>query len=68
MKIESCVKKLAFGGGGVLSVIRPIEEIRAEVEGICGGKPQKPRLTDKPVAVIKWVDGTLLDTAWQVVG
>jgi len=46
--------------------IRPIEEIKQEVERICGGKPQKPRLTDRPVAVIKWVDGTVLDTAWQV--
>ena len=46
--------------------IRPIEEIQQEVERICGGKPQKPRLTDRPVAVIKWVDGTVLDTAWQV--
>jgi citrate lyase subunit alpha/citrate CoA-transferase len=46
--------------------IRPIEEIRAEVEQICGGRPQKPRLTDTPVAVVKWVDGTVLDTAWQV--
>jgi hypothetical protein len=31
-----------------------------------GGKPQKPRLTEKPVAVVKWVDGTVLDTVWQV--
>jgi len=46
--------------------IRPIEEIQAEVERLCGGKPSKPRLTDKPVAVIKWVDGTLIDTVWQV--
>ena len=46
--------------------IRPIEEIQSEVERICGGKPQKPRLTERPVAVIKWVDGTVLDTAWQV--
>ena len=34
----------------------------------CGGKPQKPRLTEKPVAVVKWVDGTVLDTVWQVGG
>ena len=45
--------------------IRPLEEIRAEVERICGGKPQKPRLGD-PVAVVKWVDGTLIDTVYQV--
>ena len=46
--------------------IRPIEEIKAEVEEICGGKPARPRLTDTPVAAIKWVDGTLLDTVWQI--
>ncbi len=48
--------------------IRPIQEIRDEVERICGGKPQGPRRTDKPVAVVKWVDGTVLDTVWQVKG
>jgi citrate lyase subunit alpha/citrate CoA-transferase len=46
--------------------LRPIEEIQAEVERICGGKPERPRLLDRPVAVVKWVDGTLLDTVWQV--
>jgi citrate lyase subunit alpha/citrate CoA-transferase len=47
--------------------IRPIEEIQREVHGICGGKPEKAKVTDRPVAVVKWVDGTLLDTVWQVV-
>lgn len=46
--------------------VRPIEEIKAEVEAMCGGKPEKPRLTDQPVAVVKWVDGTVLDTVWRV--
>jgi len=46
--------------------IRPIEEIKDEIEGICGGKPQTPRIGERPVAVIKWVDGTLLDTVRQV--
>ncbi|HVP54496.1 MAG TPA: citrate lyase subunit alpha [Candidatus Eisenbacteria bacterium] len=46
--------------------LRPIEEIKAEVEKICGGKPTKPKLGDRPVAVVKWVDGTVLDTVWQV--
>jgi citrate lyase subunit alpha/citrate CoA-transferase len=46
--------------------IRPIGEIKAEVEGIVGGPPQQPRLKDRPVAVIKWVDGTVLDTVWEV--
>jgi citrate lyase subunit alpha/citrate CoA-transferase len=47
--------------------IRPLQEIKDEVERICGGKPQRPRRGDRPVAVVKWVDGTLLDTVWQIV-
>jgi citrate lyase subunit alpha/citrate CoA-transferase len=46
--------------------IRPIEEIQQEVLRICGGPPQEPRLTDSPVAVVKWVDGTVLDTVWKL--
>ena len=46
--------------------LRPIEAIKAEVEGICGGKLVKPELGDRPRAVVKWVDGTMLDTVWQV--
>src|SRR6516162_7101187 len=46
--------------------IRPIRDIKAEVEQICGGKPNRPKLSDKPVAIVKWVDGTVLDTVWQV--
>ena len=46
--------------------IRPIEEIKAEVERITGGPPQPARLIDRPVAVIKSVDGTVIDTVWQV--
>jgi citrate lyase subunit alpha/citrate CoA-transferase len=48
--------------------IRPIEELRDEVQRIMGGAPAEARLTDRPVAVIKWVDGTVLDTVWQVEG
>ncbi len=46
--------------------IRPIEEIAAEVVRLCGGKPMRPRLTGQPVAIVKWVDGTVLDTVWQL--
>jgi citrate lyase subunit alpha/citrate CoA-transferase len=46
--------------------IRPSREIQKEVFDICGGAPQKPKLTDRPVAIVKWVDGTVLDTVWQV--
>jgi citrate lyase subunit alpha/citrate CoA-transferase len=45
--------------------IRRLEEIKAEVERLCG-KPARPGLTDKVVAVVKWVDGTLLDSVRQI--
>ncbi|MFO7650145.1 MAG: citrate lyase subunit alpha [bacterium] len=45
--------------------IRPIADIKAEVERLCG-VPEPPRLLDKAVAVCKWVDGTVLDSVWQV--
>jgi citrate lyase subunit alpha/citrate CoA-transferase len=45
--------------------IRPIEEIKAEVEEICGGKPAPPKLGEKIIAAIKWVDGTVIDCVRQ---
>jgi citrate lyase subunit alpha/citrate CoA-transferase len=48
--------------------VKKIEELKEEVEKICGGKPSKPQLTDEPVAVVKWVDGTVLDTIWKQQG
>lgn len=46
--------------------IRPLQDIKNEVERICGGRPQRLKRGDRPVAVVKWVDGTVLDTVWQV--
>jgi citrate lyase subunit alpha/citrate CoA-transferase len=46
--------------------IRPLLEIKNEVERICGGKPQRASRSDRPVAIVRWVDGTVLDTVWQV--
>nr|MEE4268163.1 citrate lyase subunit alpha [Candidatus Krumholzibacteria bacterium] len=46
--------------------IRPIEEIKAEVEEICGGAAEKPEFGEKVVAAIKWVDGTVIDCVRQV--
>jgi len=49
--------------------IRKIEEIRDEVYQIVGGPPQKPVLDrDKVVAIVNWVDGTVLDSVFKVVG
>jgi len=50
---------------GSILPIRPLEEIKREVERICGGKPQSRHHDERPVAIVKWVDGTVLDTVWQ---
>jgi citrate lyase subunit alpha/citrate CoA-transferase len=44
--------------------VRPLQDIKADVEKICG-KPVRPKLGERPCAVVKWVDGTVLDTVWQ---
>lgn len=47
--------------------VKSIMELKTEVDSICG-IPRKPKLNRKKVvAVIKWVDGTLLDSVFQVV-
>ncbi|HDP95333.1 MAG TPA: citrate lyase subunit alpha, partial [Candidatus Aminicenantes bacterium] len=46
--------------------LRTIQELKEEAERVCGGPPAKPKLLDKTIAVIKWVDGTLIDAVKQV--
>ncbi len=47
--------------------IKKIEEIKEEVDNICGGSPAKPKLNkEKVVAIVKWVDGTVLDSVFQI--
>lgn len=47
--------------------LRPIEEIKEEVERICGGPPSPPRLDkEHVVAAIQWVDGTIIDVVYKV--
>ena len=43
-----------------------IKELQKKVEELCGGPPDAPRLGEKVVAVVKWVDGTVLDSIYQV--
>ncbi|MBU1098190.1 MAG: citrate lyase subunit alpha [Bacteroidetes bacterium] len=47
--------------------IKTIKQIFDEVNEICGGVPSKPKVNmDKVVAVIKWVDGTVIDSVFQI--
>ena len=43
-----------------------IHELKAEAEKICG-VPEKPKLGDEIIAVIKWVDGTIIDSVRRVI-
>ena len=45
-----------------------IEDLKAEVDAICG-VPEKAPVSDKDedtVAIIKWVDGTVIDSVRKV--
>lgn len=47
--------------------LRELKDIQREVLSLCGGVPTPPRVDlRKPVAVVKWVDGSLLDTVYKV--
>jgi len=45
--------------------LKTIEELKSEAELICG-VPEKPELEDEIIAVIKWVDGTVIDSVHKV--
>jgi len=45
--------------------IKTIQQLKKEAEDICG-IPDKAKYTDEPVAVVKWVDGTVIDTVWKL--
>ncbi|MFQ6674754.1 MAG: citrate lyase subunit alpha [Fidelibacterota bacterium] len=48
--------------------IRDIGDIKKEVDDLCGGPPEKPDVTDEIIGVVKWVDGTVLDSIYRVRG
>ncbi len=45
--------------------IKTIQELKDEAEKICG-KPEKIEFSDEIVALIKWVDGTVIDAVRKV--
>ena len=45
--------------------LRKIEDLKQEAEQICG-KPESARFKNRVVAIVKWVDGTVLDVVRQV--
>jgi citrate lyase subunit alpha/citrate CoA-transferase len=45
--------------------LKTIQELKEEADAICG-IADKPKLSDEIVAVIKWVDGTIIDAVHKV--
>lgn len=43
-----------------------IEEIKQKVDKIVGGPPEKPKFSNEVIGVVKWVDGTVLDSIFKV--
>ena len=46
--------------------IRKIEEIKEEVDELVGAPLDKPEFTDEVVGIVKWVDGTVIDSIFRV--
>ncbi|MCH8325901.1 MAG: citrate lyase subunit alpha, partial [Bacteroidetes bacterium] len=47
--------------------LKTITQLKEEVYNICGGSPTKPRVDkNKVVAIIKWVDGTVIDSVFKI--
>jgi citrate lyase subunit alpha/citrate CoA-transferase len=46
--------------------LKTMKQLKDEAEAICG-KPRKPEFTEKIVAIVKWVDGTVIDVVRQVI-
>ena len=46
--------------------IRSIESIKKEVDDMIGAPMDKPKLTNKVIGVVKWVDGTIIDSIYKV--
>ncbi|HKK64071.1 MAG TPA: citrate lyase subunit alpha, partial [Bacteroidales bacterium] len=45
--------------------IKTISQLKEEAEKICG-KPAQPELDEQIVAIIKWVDGTVIDAVRKI--
>jgi len=46
--------------------IRTISEIKEEVDDLVGGPPAKPDTTNEVIGVVKWIDGTILDSIYKL--
>ena len=46
--------------------IRKIEEIKEDVDSLVGAPIEKPTFSDELVGVVKWVDGTIMDSIFKI--
>jgi citrate lyase subunit alpha / citrate CoA-transferase len=46
--------------------VKDIHDLQKEIYEICGGKPNPPKRSSEAAAVVKWVDGTVIDSVWKI--
>ncbi|MFT4553473.1 MAG: citrate lyase subunit alpha/citrate CoA-transferase [Chlamydiales bacterium] len=46
--------------------IRSIHDLKAEIDDFVGGPPSKPKLSNDIIGIVKWVDGTVIDSIYKV--
>jgi citrate lyase subunit alpha/citrate CoA-transferase len=46
--------------------IRSIEDIKAEIDELTEGPPKKANLDEEIIGIVKWVDGTVLDSIFKL--
>ena len=58
---------LAAVEGSDLPIV-PIEALKTEIERLCGGAADQPKVEESVVAAVKWVDGSVIDAVKQIAG
>ena len=60
--------KADLAASGLKAVtIEELHELSKKAAGEYGATPPQPELTDEPVEVVEWRDGTILDTIFKPV-
>jgi citrate lyase subunit alpha/citrate CoA-transferase len=66
-KYMGTLKKNAAASGLKVVTIEELHELSKKAAAEFGGTPPRPELTDEPVEVVEWRDGTILDTIFKPV-
>jgi citrate lyase subunit alpha/citrate CoA-transferase len=66
-KYMDALKKNAAANGLKTVSIEELHELSKKAAAEFGKTPPRPELTDEPVEIVEWRDGTILDTIFKPV-